>query len=108
MEQLATTVSPYILPGLTKTGKTAEHIIARVCEKFGMTREQLTAGTRKREIAEPRQVAMYLLRSLGLSYAHIGSIFNKDHSTVVYATKHIENLLSYDREFKSKVRGLLC
>jgi len=108
MEQLTTTVSPYILPGLTKTGKSADHVIARVCEKFGMTRVQLTAGTRKREIVEPRQVAMYMLRSLGLSYAQVGSIFNKDHSTVVYATKQVQNLLSYDMEFKSKVRGLLC
>jgi len=40
MEQLATTVSPYILPGLTKTEKSADYIIARVCEKFGITREQ--------------------------------------------------------------------
>jgi len=108
MEQLATTVSPYILPGLTKTEKSADYIIARVCEKFGITREQLTATTRKREIAEPRQVAMYMLRSLGLSYAQVGSIFNKDHATVVYATKQVRNLLSYDNEFKSKVGGLLC
>jgi len=49
-----------------------------------------------------------MLRSLGLSYAQVGSIFNKDHATVVYATKQVRNLLSYDNEFKSKVGGLLC
>ncbi|HPI31110.1 MAG TPA: helix-turn-helix domain-containing protein [Bacteroidales bacterium] len=108
MEQLASTISPYVLPGLTQTEKSVDYIIARVCEKFGMTREQLTARTRKREIAEPRQVAMYILRGLGLSYAQVGSIFNKDHATAVYAKKHIENMLTYDRDFKAKVRGLLC
>ncbi|MBQ1574369.1 MAG: chromosomal replication initiator protein DnaA, partial [Clostridiales bacterium] len=41
-----------------------EEIINRTCEYFGLTREELMSDTRKRDVALPRQIAMYACRKL--------------------------------------------
>ena len=60
-----------------------------VCEYFGLNREQLLSKSRKRDIALPRQLAMYFSKELtNATFSKIGEeMGGKDHSTVMYAVE---------------------
>ena len=65
---------------------------AMVCElvggQFKVTVQDLRSKSRKKEVAFPRQVAMYLARKYTeQSLADIGKAFNRDHSTVLHSIK---------------------
>ena len=79
-----------------------------VCDYFGITPEILLSNTRKREIVQARQIAMYLGRSLTkVSLAAIGSqIGGKDHATVLHACNTVGDLIATDRTFKQYVADI--
>ncbi len=65
-----------------------------VSGQFKVSLEDLRSRSRKRAIAFPRQVAMYLARKYtGESLVDIGKAFNRDHSTVLHAIKSVSNQL---------------
>jgi len=77
-----------------------------VCEYFNITRDALLSKSRKRQIVQARQIAMYLCRTLisNCSLATIGAeIGGKDHATVLHACSTVEDLMSTDRTFKKYV-----
>ena len=63
-----------------------------VSDYYGLTIQELTGPTRKREITVPRQIAMYLTREMtGMSLPQIGSVFGgRDHTTVMHSCKIVE------------------
>ena len=69
-----------------------------VSEYYGVTLNDLTGPTRKREITVPRQIAMYLTREMtGMSLPQIGSVFGgRDHTTVMHSCKTVEAGMSGD------------
>ena len=71
---------------------TAELIMQTVSDYYGLTMNDLTGPTRKREITVPRQIAMYLTREMtGMSLPQIGSVFGgRDHTTVMHSCKTVE------------------
>lgn len=71
-----------------------------VCEYFNLGEEQLLKVTRKREIVQARQIAMYFEKenSQG-SLEVIGARYGKDHTTVIHSCKNIKNLMETDKEF---------
>ena len=79
-----------------------------VCEYFGIQREQLLSKTRKREIALPRQLAMYFSKELtNATFSKIGEeMGGKDHSTVMYAVETIKDVSKIDKEIKKYVKDL--
>ena len=79
-----------------------------VCEYFNITREIMLSKTRKREIVQARQIAMYLGRSLTkTSLAAIGAqIGGKDHATVLHACNTVSDLIETDRNFKQYVSDI--
>ncbi|MDI9538432.1 MAG: chromosomal replication initiator protein DnaA [Bacteroidota bacterium] len=79
-----------------------------VCNYYGLDVESLQSKTRKREIVQARQIAMYFSKSLtNNSLSAIGSkIGKKDHATVLHACKTISNLIETDKEFKSQIREI--
>jgi chromosomal replication initiator protein len=65
-----------------------------VSGQFKVSLEDLRSRSRKRAIAFPRQVAMYLARKYtGESLVDIGKAFNRDHSTVLHAIKTVSSQL---------------
>jgi len=68
----------------------------------------LNAKTRKREIVQARQIAMYFSKSLTkASLSTIGSVIgNKDHATVLHACKTVNNLMETDKRFKAQVEDI--
>lgn len=79
-----------------------------VCDYFGIEVIDLQSKTRKREIVQARQIAMYFSKTMTTSsLSTIGSkIGNKDHATVLHACKTINNLQETDREFKTQLRDI--
>ncbi|MBR5958131.1 MAG: chromosomal replication initiator protein DnaA [Salinivirgaceae bacterium] len=76
-----------------------------VCEFFNLNPEAITSKTRKREIVQARQIAMYFAKGMTkLSLATIGAqIGGKDHATVLHACKTVNNLIDTDRQFKGYI-----
>lgn len=79
-----------------------------ICDYFGIKREQLLSKTRKREIALPRQLAMYFAKEYtNATFAKIGEdMGGKDHSTVMYACDQIKDMSKMDKEIKKYVKEL--
>ena len=80
-----------------------------VCDYFNITRDTLLSKSRKRQIVQARQIAMYLSRALipNCSLATIGSeIGGKDHATVLHACSTVTDLMSTDRVFKKYVNDI--
>jgi chromosomal replication initiator protein len=91
-----------------KAQATADEVVALVARHFGIGLDDLVSSSRKREIVQARQVAMYLLRNeLELSYANAGALFGgRDHATVMHSVEKIEGLLQSDDAMQSAVQNL--
>ncbi|MBO7143210.1 MAG: chromosomal replication initiator protein DnaA [Salinivirgaceae bacterium] len=76
-----------------------------VCDYFNLNSDAITSKTRKREIVQARQIAMYFAKNMTkLSLATIGAqIGGKDHATVLHACKTVNNLIDTDRQFKGYI-----
>lgn len=90
---------------LVKSSKrelSVDYISKVVCDYFNMPVDSLQTKTRKREVVQARQLAMYFSKNLTKSsLAAIGSqIGNKDHATVLHACKTVNNLKETDKNFK--------
>jgi chromosomal replication initiator protein len=82
-----------------------DYIQKVVCDYFDMPIELLKSKTRKREIVQARQLAMYFSKQFTKSsLATIGAqCGNKDHATVLHACRTVSNLAETDKRFKKYV-----
>lgn len=70
---------------------TEQKILTVTSTYFGIRREDILGKSQSRECVLPRKLAMYLCRKkLNLSYANIGKIFSRDHSTAMASISYIE------------------
>jgi len=79
--------------GKTITGDlTVEDVVRRVSEVSHVPEKEIVGKSRKMEIAEARQISMYLCRNIiGTSLSNIGVYFGgRDHTTVMHAVKTID------------------
>jgi chromosomal replication initiator protein len=86
------------------------HEIQRlVARHFSVSEESLRGKRRTDTIAFPRQIGMYITRSMtDLSLAEIGGKFGgRDHTTVLHACQKIENLMGNDRDIRQTVEELM-
>ena len=88
---------------------TPEKIKNAVAKHFKIKVSDLEGKSRKRTLAYPRQIAMYLCRELtDYSNVRIGGIFgNRDHSTVMYACDKIRYDIETDEELKKEVQSIM-
>lgn len=86
-----------------------ESIQKTVCEYYGLKPQDIKAKKRSRDIAFPRQVAMYISKALtDSSLSDIGKHFGgKDHSTVIHACRQIETKRKKDEDFNNKLEYLI-
>jgi len=87
---------------------TPKKIMTVVSEHFNIHVKDLTGAKRHQHIAQARQVAMFLCRTmLNTSYPSLGRAFGgKDHSTVLYSVKKIDQLQEDDMELKQLLKTL--
>lgn len=78
-----------------------------VCDHYGVTLDDLFSTRRWQPLARARQDAMCLIRRLvGLSYPQIGRIFDRDHTTVLYACRVAGSLDGLRDEVLSTLGGV--
>lgn len=94
--------------GSQKSDLSISAVKKAVSSYFGITADKLLANTRKREIVQARQIAMYLCRNLiSTSLDSIGKeMGGKNHATVLYACNTVGDLMETDRTFHTYVRDL--
>lgn len=88
---------------------TVENIQKTVADYFKIKVADLFSKKRSRQIARPRQIAMWLAKNLtSQSYPSIGDAFGgRDHTTVLHAVRTIETLKTKDNELNHDVHVLL-
>jgi chromosomal replication initiator protein len=86
-----------------------DEIQRKVCDHYRIRQSEMGSPRRAREVARPRQIAMYLAKQLTQrSLPEIGRRFGgRDHTTVIHAVKTIEALRARDAELDADVRLLL-
>lgn len=84
---------------------TVASIMGVVADYYGIPLYEMTSARRSREVARPRQVAMYLARELTpKSLPDIGMRFGgRDHTTVMHALRRIDRLIQEDAEIAEDV-----
>ena len=87
---------------------TIETIQKRVADHFQIRHSDMTSKRRPNNIAIPRQVAMFLARTLTKhSLQEIGDAFGgRDHGTVIHACKSVENMMEQDTSMRGSVEFL--
>lgn len=90
---------------IVKTQKkeiTVQKIKSTVSEYFNIQTDAIISKSRKREIVQARQIAMYFSKNYTKeSLANIGAQFGgKDHATVLHAHRTVSNLMETDRKYR--------
>ncbi len=93
---------------LEKKELTDDDIITAVCQHYGVKQRDVFSKSRKQNIVQVRQVAMYLCHKYtNMSYKQIGRrIGNRDHSTVVHACNQVSRRISVDKAFRRDLEEL--
>ena len=83
-------------------------IISQVCKFYSVDEAALRGSQKSKGIAEPRQVAMYLIRKLtNLSFPEVGKEFSRDHTTAMYGIKKVESALKAgDTNLQNNIRDI--
>ena len=95
--------------GEAESDVTIDLIVRTVCEYFNITRDTLLSKSRKRQIVQARQIAMYECRNLipNCSLSTIGAeLGGKDHATVLHACTTVQDLMSTDKAFRQYVTDI--
>lgn len=87
---------------------TMEAIQKKVADHFQIRLSDMTSKRRPNNIAIPRQIAMYLSRTLTKhSLQEIGDAFGgRDHGTVIHACKAVDNMMEQDQTMRSSIEFL--
>lgn len=79
-------------------------ILKAVAEFFNIQSEDLSGRCRKKEVVEPRQIAMYLLRDiLNMSYPFIGEKLGRDHTTAIHSYEKVSQEINTNSNLNQKV-----
>ena len=78
----------------------ADYIQDIVAKYFNINKEDLTSSKKSNDIAYPRQIAMYLCRTVAqMTFPKIGAAFGgRDHTTVMHAVNKIEKEIKENKE----------
>ena len=87
---------------------TIEEIMRKVADHYNLRMADMTSARRARSVARPRQIAMYLAKTLtSKSLPEIGRRFGgRDHTTVMHAVKRVESLSETDSQIAEDVELL--
>lgn len=101
--QMVETVLVDMLP--RKTEIQPEEVVRKVADTFGVDMDRMLGRERSRDVALPRQIAMYLLREeANISLPQIGdALGGRDHTTILYGCEKIADLLERDDRLRKQV-----
>lgn len=85
----------------------ATRIIEVVCKFFNIKKEDMLARKRTKNIAEARQIAMYLISDMiNIPLEAVGNIFGKDHSTVIYAKNKVLEDMAKSKKLEVQINDI--
>ena len=104
---MAQQVLKYLIPGQERR-VTMDSVLRAVAERFQLQPAQLKQKTNARNIAYPRQIAMYLIKELTQSsLPEIGRMFGgKHHTTVLHSIQKIEKLRQTDADLNRLIHSV--
>lgn len=86
---------------------TPEAIIEETAKFYSLTPEELKGRSQTKKIVLPRQISMYLIRTItNLPLIDIGEIFSRDHTTVMSSISKIEDMLPKSSELSEIIRDI--
>ncbi len=107
MEMVIQTVPEY-LRDAEPVSDTIDRIIECVSRRYGVEVEEIMGKSRKKETKTARNVAMYVVRAVtGVSLPQIGTVFDRDHSTVHSNINMIENEISSDPVLDAMINEII-
>lgn len=85
-----------------------DKICHTVAKYYGMESSELMERTRKREVLEPRQIAMFFMAQINnLTYKAIGEYFlGYNHATIMHSISKVLDLTETDNQYKSDVEQI--
>jgi chromosomal replication initiator protein len=106
--QMAQTVIGQTVHVVETKSVSIDDIITKVCAHYEIEESAIHNKTRKREVVQVRQLAMYLAKKYtDASSSKIGQyIGKKDHATVLHACKMIKDQVEVDKAFKAEVEEI--
>lgn len=93
---------------LTQKEITIDHIVKTVCDYFDIDIDTFNSPKRTREIAQARQVAMYLAKQHTKSPLTVigSSIGGRNHATVLHSCKAVADMMDTDKGFKQQIEKI--
>jgi chromosomal replication initiator protein len=93
----------------TKSCISPESIMDKTSAYFGVSKKDIVGPCRRRELTEPRKLAMYLIReNTDLPLQRIGELFGgRDHTTALHAIKDVEENIKKDPRTNTAVKRIL-
>ena len=86
---------------------TPDMIIEETARFYSITPEDIRGKNRSKNVALARQIAIYIIRTrANLSLTDIGSIFERDHTTVLHSVNKIEQDIKTDPEFAKIIKDI--
>ena len=99
--------SAFPVPEAKSDGELVDKLERATALVFKIEPELFKTAKRHRYISEPRQVLFHLLRKYtALSFSLIANRYNKDHATVLYGDRHIQDLLRFDGYLRTKIDAI--
>ena len=86
---------------------TPDYIITKIADYFNISPEDILGKSKIKNIANARQIAVYLIRKLtGLTLEDIGKVFDRDHSTILHSIRKVEDSLPTTPELSDMIRDI--
>jgi chromosomal replication initiator protein len=102
-EKIAEEIIEKATQNLTKKVTDAQ-ILNAVAEFFNISMEDLLSHNRRKEVVQPRQIAIYLLRDISdLSYPYIGEKLGRDHTTAIHSYEKINHEINRNPALNQKI-----
>ena len=106
--EVATNAIKDIMNEKKQSNITVEKILEAVSKKYGVSIAELKSKTKVSNVANARQIAMYIMRKrLDLSYPKIGSLLNREHATVISSVDKVEKEIKCNSLFEIEIRELV-
>ncbi len=92
----------------TRMALTSDKIISTITSFYNIKKDELLAKNRKKEVAWPRQIAMYLMRNEGkISYPTIGSeLGGRDHTTAIHACDKVSREIEENDSIRQEIEAI--
>jgi chromosomal replication initiator protein len=97
-----------LLSGEEPISVTIDKIFTAVSKIYNIPADVIRGKKRTDEVANARHICIYLLRTLtDYSLSSIGSIFSRDHTTVLSSIRKIEKEISDNQNFEAEINDMI-